>query len=103
MTLNRITEWFRAITPIAMVFLSIIGWLISGKISGIESDIKELKDMTFKHLTNDEMHSPRSMTVLKPEFTMYMNMVNQQLQGMSNEMVEIKNYIINKEIKLNRR
>ena len=69
---NKWVGWFRFITPI---LVTIALWLLVAmdhKIDGID-------DKLFKHLTNDEMHSPRSLTVGRAEFGLYQEMRQRQL------------------------
>lgn len=95
--------YLRLVTPLISFIVMFLIMTIKGDISRIENSVKDLDTKMFKHITNDEMHSPRSLVVLKPEFQMYYNMINGQLNSINNEICEIKNYILTGEIKMNRR
>lgn len=88
---NSKVAWFRFITPIlvtiAVVMLGsmernvnekFIG--INEKIGIISSTVTDIDIKLFKHLTNDEMHSPRSLIVTKPEFLIYQNLRDIQMK-----------------------
>jgi len=45
--------------------------------TSIKVSIKDLDDKIFKHLTNDEMHTPRGMIVTNAEFKMYSLLADQ--------------------------
>lgn len=66
------TESFRVFTPILItVAIFMLGNLIA--------TTNKIDDKLFKHLTNDELHSPRSMTVSKAEFNMYKEMLGEKI------------------------
>jgi hypothetical protein len=52
--------------------------------------LDKLDDKMFKHLTNDEMHSPRSIIVTKPEFMLYQQMRDRQMADLKDGIQEIK-------------
>jgi hypothetical protein len=54
-------EVFRLITPFLLLVLSIIGASINGRLTDIDTKL-------FRHLTNDELHAPRSLMVTKAEY-----------------------------------
>jgi hypothetical protein len=58
------------------------------------TEIKDFNDKVFKHMTNDEIHTPKSITISKAEFQIY-----QEFRG--REISDLKNLVVenNKEIK----
>jgi hypothetical protein len=48
-------------------------------LGGIKSDISKIDDKLFRHLTNDEIHAPRTMVVNKSEFEIYQIMRDRQM------------------------
>lgn len=87
------SEMFRWITPIFLLVLSGLGSITVNKLNDID-------DKLFKHLTNDELHSPRSVTTNKVEFALYREMVDGQYRQIIGEICEIKNYLMTGEKKI---
>lgn len=81
------TEWLRLITPIGIFILGVFVTDINKKIDCIDQKL-------FIHLTNDEMHSPRSLVVTKPEFTMYQVMRDKQMEDIREKISDIKDFIV---------
>lgn len=52
--------------------------------------MKEYSDKMFKHMTNDEMHAPRSMVITKPEFAIYQELRNDQMKELREGMLRIQ-------------
>jgi len=82
------TEYFRIITP----FLLLVLTLAAG---GINSKLADIDTKLFKHLTNDEMHCPRSMVIQKPEFDVYQSMRDRQMCDLKEDIKEIKRLLSN--------
>jgi hypothetical protein len=59
----------------------------------IMRQLEDIDAKLFKHLTNDEMHCPRSITVTKPEFLIYQSMRDKQMDEMRNGINRIENLI----------
>jgi hypothetical protein len=76
-------ENFRVVTPVLVT----IGLFM---IAGIKSDVKDINEKLFKHLTNDEIHSPRSMVVSQQAFTLYQTMRDNQMADIKLTLSEIK-------------
>ena len=66
------TEHFRWLTPILVTIAIATLTGLRSDISNFKADIKyqltDIESKLFKHLTNDEIHSPRSQTVSKAEY-----------------------------------
>lgn len=83
-------ETLRFATPLLLIVINVcIGMVLSNQ-SDIKTSIAGIDDKLFKHLTNDEMHSPRSVVVTKPEFTLYQEMRESQLKDIRDNMIDIK-------------
>jgi len=79
-------EYFRFITPILItITLFMIG--------NIDHKINQIDDKLFKHLTNDELHAPRSIVITKPEFSVYQEWRNKQMDSIDKSVCEIKESI----------
>ena len=77
------TEYFRIITPFLLLVLTAIGGSINSRLSDIDSKL-------FKHLTNDEMHSPRSIMVTKAEYSIYQTMRDRQMADIKEQLSRIE-------------
>jgi hypothetical protein len=71
------TEYFRVITPFLLVVLNGFGFLLYGKITDMDEKL-------FKHLTNDEIHCPRSIMVTKEQVELITKMRDQQISDIKN-------------------
>ena len=80
------TEQFRWITP---VLVSIAIFILGG----IKADLTKIDEKMFKHLTNDEVHCPRTIVVTKPEFQMYQAMRDKQMEDLKDYLIRIERYI----------
>ena len=67
------TEYFRIISPFLLLVLTWISASINNRLANIE-------DKLFKHLTNDEIHCPRSIMVPRAEFDLITKMREQQIK-----------------------
>lgn len=68
-----IFEALRFVTPILSAgTLFVVGLLFSR--------IDKLDDKIFKHLTNDDIHTPKMVVVTRPEFEIYQQMRDRQMQ-----------------------
>ncbi len=77
------TEYFRIITPFLLVVITAIGTLTNTKLDGID-------DKLFKHLTNDEVHSPRSITVNRAEFEIYQSFRAKEMEALRSGIDDLK-------------
>jgi hypothetical protein len=79
-------EWLRLVTPILVT----IGIFL---MTNIMRQLEDIDAKLFKHLTNDEMHCPRSLTVMKPEFLIYQNMRDKQMDDMREGLRRVENTV----------
>jgi hypothetical protein len=77
------TEYFRIITPFFLFILTLLAGSIQSKLNDIDTKL-------FKHLTNDEIHSPKSLVITKPEFLMYQAMRDLQIKDVKDCTIETK-------------
>ena len=73
------TEYFRVITPFLLIVLTWMGSSLNGRLIEINSNISKIDDKLFKHLTNEEIHCPRSIMVTKAEFELVSKMGESQI------------------------
>ena len=79
----RVVEWFRFVTPVLVtVAITMVG--------GLRSDIKDIDNKLFTHLTNDEIHAPRSTIVTKAEFDLAYEVRERQFQGLTKTMEDLR-------------
>lgn len=80
-------EYLRIATPVLTTLgLFIIGYMgssLGNQISNTKTEIiqkvDKLDDKLFRHLTNDEMHTPRSIAVDKNQFELINQMRSEQI------------------------
>jgi len=87
---QRKKDWLGLVTPILVTIMLFMLQGLNGEIGGIKGDLKETNMMVFKHLTNDELHCPRSVTVTKPEFLIYQNMRDKQMDDIRASNIRIE-------------
>jgi len=58
------TEYFRIVSPFLLLVVTAIGGSINSKLSDIDSKL-------FRHLTNDEIHTPKSIVMTRAEYGIY--------------------------------
>ena len=68
-------QYFRFITPILVT----IGLFM---MNNINAKVEDIQQKLWTHLTNDEMHSPKSIIVTKAEFSIYQEMRQRQMVDM---------------------
>lgn len=84
---NGFGEWFRFITPLLVT----IGLYM---MSGINGKLSSIDDKLFKHLTNDEIHCPKSLVTTKAEFSIYQTMRDRQMADLKELNIEIKDLLL---------
>lgn len=88
---EQVGHWMRFATPvlvtIALFFLSSINKNVEDVGKRVESvraelggQINGIDDKLFKHLTNDDLHLPKSIAVTKSEFVIYQDMRQRQME-----------------------
>jgi len=83
---NTAYEIMRFVTPVLMsITLAVV--------ANINLKIDRLDDKVFKHLTNDEIHAPRSQFVEETKFELYQKMRDAQIESNENTIIEIKGMI----------
>lgn len=87
------TEKFK-VQPILLIVITAFLTYLIADFSNFKNDIKfqlsNIENKIFTHLTNDEIHSPRSLVVMKPEFQMYQSMRDKQMVDMQCSMTRIE-------------
>lgn len=85
---NSWVGWFRFVTPIlvtiALFMISNIQHQNEASHKEIMNKVDSIDDKLFKHLTNDEMHCPRTLTMSKAEFSIYQEMRQKQMDDLRN-------------------
>ena len=60
-------------------------------LANINSKVEQIDDKLFRHLTNDEMHSPRSLFVTKAEFEIYQELRSRQVADIKDLVADMRN------------
>lgn len=107
--INQVSQrpWVSALQIIVTVGVFVIGVYIrqvDTSIGNVRTDLASFKseastasqrnfDMMFKHFTNDELHAPRSLVVMKPEFAIYQELRNEQVKELRDGQIRIQNLL----------
>ncbi len=66
---NKWIEYFKAFTPFLLIILTGFVGLINKNINNLDTKIVDIDNKLFHHLTNADLHTPRSLVVEKAEFS----------------------------------
>ena len=80
------SEIFRWLTPIMLTVAIAI-------LTSSSNTINKIDDKMFKHLTNDEIHAPRSIFVNKSEFDLYQKFRDSQMVAIDKNICDIKSML----------
>ncbi len=94
-------EYLRLITPILIFILGVYVNQVDRNIEAakkeshdsvvrIEATLNDINEKMFKHLTNDEIHTPKTIVMSKAEFSVYDQMRGQQITDIRQSIVELK-------------
>jgi hypothetical protein len=87
-------EYFRLITPFMLLVFSFVGWSVNGRLETINERICLMDEKIFKHLTNEEIHTPRGLVVSQEAFVIYQNMRDKEMSSMSKGIEDIKDILL---------
>jgi len=104
-------EYFKLFTPFMIIIVSLIGWSIKEQVNDMRSNILSIQcqvvsidDKIFKHLTNEEIHMPRSTIATKGEFDLVYQVRERQFielkQAINNLSLDVKTIMLDRGIKL---
>jgi hypothetical protein len=74
------TEGFRILSPILLLSLNLLAGILISNQKTMTDGITEIDQKLFHHLTNDEMHTPRSLVVEKVEYMAVQKMRDKQFE-----------------------
>ena len=90
-------ENLRLATPLLLLVVTLLGWSLNRNVDQMDRKIDDtrcivvnIQQQIFKHMTNDEMHAPRSIVITKPEFMLYQQMRDEQIKDIRDSVYEIK-------------
>ena len=76
-------EYLRFLTPILLtIALFMLGT--------IQTRLEDIDEKLFRHLTNDEIHTPKSMVVTRAEYQIYQNLRQIQMDDLKIMVVDIR-------------
>lgn len=94
---NSKLAWFRFITPILItIAIFMIGEskaAINEKITSLTVTVSDIDNKLFKHLTNDELHTPRSLVLFKSEQDLINRLRTEQFNAINYQMKELKDIL----------
>jgi hypothetical protein len=87
-------EGVKYLTPILVtIALFMIGGMRSDMTkveTSLSAQISSVDIKLFKHLTNDEIHTPKSIVISKPEFTIYQTMRDKQMSDIKEMITDVR-------------
>ena len=85
----RVVEWFRFVTPVLVtIAITMVG--------SLKSDIKDIDNKMFAHLTNEDLHMPRSRIASQAEFTLYREYTDKNMDTLMATIAKMESRIIDK-------
>ena len=55
----------------------------------VKEDLKDYNTKVFTHLVNDEIHTPKTIVITKPEFLLYQEMRSQEMSNLREVQIEM--------------
>jgi hypothetical protein len=86
-------EYLRVITPVGIFVLTVYVNMMNATIMGVKSEVTEMRAELLHHLTNSDLHMPRSTVTSKDEFTIYQNMRDKQMLDIRDSMYRVENLL----------
>jgi hypothetical protein len=83
-------EYFKIIISVILFGLTAYMGVIDNHLMRIENTLNGIDERLFKHLTNDELHAPRSLVITRPEFSLYQEMRSKEMTQLGEGIHEIK-------------
>jgi hypothetical protein len=74
--------------PVLIFVLGVYIHQVDNNITAVKSDAKTNYELVFKHLTNDEIHTPKSISLTRPEFAIYQQFRDKQMTDLANIQIQ---------------
>lgn len=87
------TESFRIITPVFLLLISLLLGGVNSNLCNLREMLKEMDRKLFIHLTNEELHPPKTAIVLRAEFEVYQRMRDRQVLDVKEDLMAIRNLL----------
>jgi hypothetical protein len=87
-------EYLRIITPLAVL---VLGFYINGmnaSVLEVKASINNMQAELFHHLTNAELHIPRSTVTSKDEFIIYQAMRDKQMADIKDGLCRVESLLM---------
>ena len=85
-------EWLRLGTPFMTLVLLFYA-------SSVKSEISEIRQQMFHHLTNADLHVPKSIIVTKAEFDIYQMMRTREMGEIKDSLCTIERLLLERKLK----
>ena len=90
-------EHLRLVTPFLILVLGVYTSMVKSDIGrvenyikGVDEEIKDVGDKIFEHLTNDDLHMPKTIAVTRAEFLIYQEMRDKQMDDVKGAVYDIR-------------
>jgi hypothetical protein len=80
----------RFVTPLLVTIALFMVNQLNGSIDKVNTVVHEIDAKLFKHLTNDEMHTPRSLVLFKSEQDLINRIRTEQFNNINYQLSELK-------------
>ena len=90
---NKVFEYLRLLTPFLII---VLGFYVNGmnnSIMEVKTSINTMQAELFHHLTNSDLHVPRSSVTSKDEFVIYQAMRDRQMTDIKDSLARVQNIL----------
>ena len=90
---NKVFEYLRLLTPFLII---VLGFYVNGmnnSIMEVKTSILSMQAELFHHLTNSDLHMPRSSVTSKDEFLIYQAMRDRQMTDIKDSLARVQNIL----------
>jgi hypothetical protein len=96
---KSLLDYVGYLTPIFLFVMGLYVNEIRQNNNMVLAKVNDIDVKLFKHLTNDELHGPRSLMMTKVEFELYQKFRDQQMGELKADLVDIKKMLLTHDAK----
>ena len=87
----------RFVTPLLVTIALFMVNQLNGSIDKVNTVVHEIDSKLFKHLTNDELHAPRSLVMFKSEQDLLNRLRAEQFNNINYQITELKAVLLERD------
>jgi len=84
-------QYLRLVTPFLLILIGLYTNGIRGDLSRIDIKLSDIDSKLFRHLTNDDIHTPKDIVITRAEFKIYQEMRERQMCTLEEIIRELNN------------